>query len=209
MAYSIKAQELLSRISPRLGADIRNEVSLALGIANTVRENVAKITADKRYSPEGNRDQIKQMLGKGPFGHLDQIRSKLTKPLESLQADRAKFTIKADRTDMFGEMQRQEARTWLRSLPDIERIRAVLESKDDVIREAVALAPSQLSGVNADIKQTVFDGLLAARFGDAIAKNAELIEGLEYAPTVVAEAGNDIRREAGLSDRDMAELRAA
>ena len=93
-AYPIKAQELISRLSPRLGADIRNEVGLALGIAGTVRENVAKITADKRYSPEGHRDQIKQMLGKGPFGHLDQIRSKLTKPLESCFKRTAKFTIK-------------------------------------------------------------------------------------------------------------------
>jgi hypothetical protein len=206
---SQKAEQLVSRLSPRLGADIHNEVRLAFGIAGTVRENVARIIADKRYSPEGHKDQIKQMLGKGPLSHLDQIRTKLTKPMEALKAERATFVIEADRTDTFAEMQRQEARAWLRSLNDSERLRIALESKETVIREAIAMAPAALSGLPADIKQTVFDGLLTERYGVKLENNSHLLEAYEEALVAVEEAGHDIRREVGLSDRDMADLRAA
>jgi hypothetical protein len=42
MSQQHKAEQLVSRLSPRLGADIHNEVRLAFGIAGTVRENVAR-----------------------------------------------------------------------------------------------------------------------------------------------------------------------
>jgi hypothetical protein len=209
MSQQQKAEQLVSRLSPRLGANVHDEVRLAFGIASTVRESVARIVADKRYSQDGHRDQIKQMLGKGPLAHLDQIRTKMKKPIEALQAERAKFVIEADRTDTFAEMQRQEARAWLRSLPEVERVRAVMESKDAVIREAVALAPAQLSGINADIKQSVFDGLVTERYGEKLANNTHLLEAYEAALIAVEEAGHDIRREANLSDRDFAEVRPA
>ena len=188
---------------------MHNEVRLAFGIANTVRENVARIVADKRFSAEGHKDQIKQMLGKGPLSHLDQIRTKLAKPMEALKAERATFVIEADRTDTFAEMQRQEARAWLRTLPDAERIRVALESKEAVIREAVAMAPAALSGLPANIKQTVFDGLLTERYGVKLENNTHLLEAYGDALIAVEEAGHDIRREVNLSERDFAALKAA
>lgn len=204
-----KADQLVSRLSARLGADVHADVKLAFGIADTVRDNVAKIIADKRYSADGHRDQIKQMLAKGPLAHLAQIQGKLKKPLETLQAERAKFVIEADRSDTFAEMQRQEVRSFLRSLPDNERIRLALESKDPVIREAVAMAPSQLSGLPQDIKQSVFDGLMEERYGVQLANNSHLLEAYQAALIAVEEAGHDIRREANLSDRDFSEIRSA
>jgi hypothetical protein len=209
MSQQQKAEQLVSRLSPRLGADIHNEVRLAFGIAGTVRENVARIVADKRYSQDGHRDQIKQMLGKGPLAHLDQIRAKLQKPVEALQAERATFVIEANRTDTFAEMQRAEVRGWLRSLPDADRIRVALETKETMIREAVAMAPPQLSGLPQDIKQTVFDGLVTERYGEKLANNTRLLEAYQAAMIAVEEAGHDIRREANLSDRDFAEVRSA
>ena len=209
MSNQHKADQLVARLSPRLGTDVHNEVKLAFGIAGTVRENVARIVADKRYSQDGHRDQIKQMLAKGPLSHLDQIRAKLKKPIEDLQAERTKFVIEADRTDTFAEMQRQEVRAFLRSLPDTDRIRLALETKETLIREAVALAPSQLSGLPQDIKQSVFDGLVTERFGVKMENNTHLLDAYEAALIAVEEAGHDIRREANLSDRDFAEVRSA
>ncbi len=209
MSNQHKADQLVSRLSPRLGAAVHDDVRLAFGIVGTVRENVARIVADKRYSQDGHRDQIKQMLGKGPLAHLDQIRAKLKKPIEALQAERASFVIEADRTDTFAEMQRQEVRNWLRSLPDADRIRLALETKETLIREAIAMVPPQLSGLPQDIKQSIFDGLMEERYGAQLANNSHLLEAYDAALIAVEEAGHDIRREANLSDRDFAEVRSA
>jgi hypothetical protein len=204
-----KADQLVSRLSPRLGADVHNEVRLAFGIAGTVRENVARIVADKRYSQDGHRDQVKQMLKSGPLAHHAQIMAKLKKPIEALQAERATFAIVADKGDSVAEMLRAECRALLRSMPEAERIRLALETKEPLIREAIAMAPPQLSGLPTDIKQSVFDGLLSERFGEKLENNSHLLEAYEEALIAVAEAGHDIRREANLSDRDFAEVRNA
>jgi hypothetical protein len=206
---SNKADQLISRLSPRLGADIHNEVRLAFGIVNTVRESVARIVADKRFSAEGHKDQIRQALAKGPLAHLDQIRSKIAGPIEALKAERAKFVIDPDRADTFAEMQRQEARAWLRQLPDGERLRVALESTETVIKEAIAMAPAQLSGLPADVKQTVFDGLLTERYGVKLENNTHLLEAYGEALIAVEEAGHDLRREVNLSPQDFAALRTA
>jgi hypothetical protein len=204
-----KAETLVARLSPRLGADVHNEVRLALCISATVAEKAAAIRSDARLSPEGHREQIGAMLKKGPLAHLGQISSKFTKELDALKAERATFVIAIDPNNAVAEMQRQEARAHVRSLPEIERIRLATETRDPLLREAIATAPRELSGVPADIHTAVRDALLVERFGPKIANNAHLIEAHEEALTYIEEAGHDIRRASGLSDRDFAEVRSA
>jgi hypothetical protein len=204
-----KAETLIARLSPRLGAAVLDEVRTAFGISATVAEKAAAIRSDKRYSADGHAIAVKQMLGQGPLAHHAQIVAKLKKPIESLQAERSTFVIEADRTDSVAEMLRAECRALLRSMPEAERIRVALETTESLIREAVAMAPPQLSGLPADIKQSVFDGLLTERYGEKLANNAHLLEAYEAALIAVEEAGNDIRRSANLSERDFAEVRSA
>jgi predicted RNase H-like nuclease (RuvC/YqgF family) len=209
MSHPHKIEQFISRLSPRLGADVHNEVRAAFGISATVAEKAAAIRSDKRYSADGHHDQVKQMLKSGPLAHHAQIIAKLKKPIEALQAERSTFVIEANRTDPVAEMLRAECRALLRSLPDADRIRLALETKESLIREAIAMAPPQLSGLPADIAQSVFDGLLTERYGVKLENNTHLLEAYEEALIAVEEAGHDIRREANLSDRDFAEVRNA
>ncbi|WP_294532597.1 hypothetical protein [uncultured Rhodoblastus sp.] len=205
----IKAQAIVARLSPRLPSDVLDDVRAAYGISETVRQKADDIRSNPRFSDEGKREQILAMLGRGPLAHHRQIADKIAARIAELEAERAKFIIAPDRTDLFGEMQRAEARAWLRTLPEIERIRVALESKEPTIRQAIAMAPAALSGVKDEIKTQVYDRLLAEKFGVKVENNAALIEGYSDVATAVAEAGNDIRRAAGISDRDFAALRAA
>lgn len=209
MSHPHKIEQFISRLSPRLGAGVRDEVRLAFGISATVAERAAAIRSDKRLSPDGHREKITQMLAGGPLAHLGQISSKFTKELEALKAERDTFVIAIDPNNVVAEMQRQEARAYVRSLPEIERLRLAVETKDAVIREAIATGSRELSGVPADVHTVVRDELLVERFGPKISNNAHLIEAFSDALIAVEEAGHDIRREVNMSEQDFAAVRSA
>ncbi len=129
------------------------------------------------------------------IAHLRQLHGDVSQRLKALEAERASFLPKADRSDLFGEMQRQEIRTWLRSLSDGERMRAAMS--DDIIREAVALAPAALSGLDAERHGHVVNALVEARHGERVAKIVYESEVLQTADVAIREAANDLHKASG------------
>jgi hypothetical protein len=206
MTNSIKAQTFLARLSPRLPSSVLDDLRAAFGIAETVRQKADDIRSDPRFSDQGKREQILAMLKRGPLAHHQQIADKIAARKAELEAERAGFVIAPDRTDLFAESQRSEARSWLLAMPEIQRRRVVAESKEPTIRHAVAMAPAQLSGVPDDVKAQIIDALLVEKFGSKVENNAALIEGYSDAAVAVQEAGNDIRRAAGITERDFADI---
>ena len=198
--YDAKANEFLRRLPARLPADVAESVRYSFAMASTFAEKAADVRADGRLSVAGHSERIGEALRKGPLGYLAQARKSLTRHQLAAQAELAQLVLPVDRTDMFGEAQRQEIRAILRGMSDVERIRIVVESRDPQVKEAVIFASPLASGLPAEITARVHAEMLRERFGSRIDAAAELKDGLADAEFALGEAENDLRRESGLPE---------
>ena len=91
-------------------------------------------------------------------------------------------------------MQRAEIRTYLRSLPEAERIRVALTSTDETVRAAILFSPAALSGLKDEVRQQVANAYLAATHGPRLAE-------LEKAESVALEVAAAIEVASGFMNR--------
>jgi DNA mismatch repair ATPase MutS len=107
-----------------------------------------------------------------------------------------------DKSYLFAEMQRQEIRTWLRSLPDAERTRAALQA-DEQVASAILNAPPALSGINLEIHAHVAEKELERKFGPQLREIEEREEWVGKVNAAIEVATMQFRRESGLTEKDV------
>jgi hypothetical protein len=105
------------------------------------------------------------------------------------------------RDDVIGEMRRQELRAFGRGLQISERLQFALEHP-----EAVLDAPAALCGLPDDQFSKVRETYIAAKFGPEIAEIELLAEDLSTVRAAHDLALNELRSNAGMSEREFSKM---
>jgi hypothetical protein len=196
---------MLDEFLKRLPAEAKEEralVTAAFGIPGTVKEKADEIRGNTRLSEIGKQEKIKELAVGNPLAHLKQLRSRAAAMTADVQNLRKGLQPKApDRADLFGEMQRQELRTFLRTLPDAKRLRLAME--DAAITEAVLHASPALSGLSQEQHELVKEAYVERAFGAqlrGIEKREEVISNVGSALTI---ATRQFLNESGLTEKEI------
>lgn len=174
----------------------------ALDLSEAPPRRRAEIAAPGTLTEKGVEQVLRKDLADGYAKDVRNYRGALATQREALNARRAAlFTPQFDKTDLIGELQRQELRAWLRSLGPSDRMIAILKDADGVVCEAALAAPATLSGI--DVFKSEQREQIKAHFGSVrhAATLAEMdgeAEALQVAEIAVGVAVDAIRAEVGL-----------
>lgn len=213
--YQKKAATFVQRLPSGTPDEVVCDIELAFRAPTAFLEKAEKIRSDKRLSTVGQREALVGALkGEGVagatrggmLGHLKHLRGTAERQLEELRETRATLRPTADRTDMFAEMQRQEVRTWLRSLPEADRLRIAYETTDQTTREAIAFASPALSGISDEAHANVLSLLTTDKHGAALARVNHLEEIYDTQVAAIDEAARDLHRVSGLDEREFSAI---
>jgi hypothetical protein len=155
----------------------------AFTAADNFRKKAADIRADRRFSAEGHLERIRAEA-KSSLGYFAELRKQIGAERASLAKRRAHFELpKHDRDDVVAELQRQEIRAWLRSIPNPgERIKHAARNPE--IARAVVNSPAELSGLAGDGIERVKAFLLEHLHGPELATlraEAEIVDNVAVA----------------------------
>ena len=191
----LTVQHFTSRIPASAAPRHKETIETAIALANGFEAKAREIGKDARYSALGRTEAIKSHLEQGPKAHLAQLKASVEGELTAIRGEMAAMVPKApDKGDLFGEMQRAEIRTYLRSLPEAERTRVALTSTDETVRAAILFSPAALSGLKDEVRQQVANAYLAATHGPRLAE-------LEKAESVALEVAAAIEVASGFMNR--------
>ncbi len=127
--------------------------------------------------------------------------------LKGIRSMMASFTV--DKTDVVGQMRQAEIRSLLRSLPNVDRDRLLMDLPTDRIDPEIAAAvfsgPAVLSGVSEKQREQLMERAMAAQH-PMHAEQIELVTAASEALGDVVEATADMLRSSGLSPDDVSEL---
>ena len=170
----LTVQHFTSRIPASAAPRHKETIETAIALANGFEAKAREIGKDARYSALGRTEAIKSHLEQGPKAHLAQLKASVEGDLNAIRGEMAATVPKApDKGDLFGEMQRAEIRTYLRSLPEAERIRVALTSTDETVRAAILFSPAALSGLRDEVRQQVEASYLETVHGSRLAELAK------------------------------------
>jgi hypothetical protein len=189
--------ESISRGS--LAADLSLAREHAFKAAETFEAKRAELEADRRWSEEGRREQLRKLGSEV----LESLRKQLESPLAgaaTVLADRrSKFGSHVERAkdDLTGQLADQEARAYLRSLAPDERLRVARSSPQ--LRDAALRADPALSGLHAEAQALLRkDGALALH-GDKLAETEALEGALAHVTKLVDVVRTEVSRVAGIA----------
>ena len=192
---ALTLQHFTSRLPATAAPRHKEAIETAIALANGFEAKAREIGKDARYSALGRTEAIKSHLEQGPKAHLAQLKASVEGELTAIRGEMAAMVPKApDKGDLFGEMQRAEIRTYLRSLPEAERTRVALTSTDETVRAAILFSPAALSGLKDEVRQQVANAYLAATHGPRLAE-------LEKAESVALEVAAAIEVASGFMNR--------
>jgi hypothetical protein len=202
----IDIKQITKRLPAGAPAHYAENIEVVFGLAANFNAKAAEIQANPSLTEVGKAEAVKKLRAGTPSEHFSQIKHSVAKEFGRIDEQRAALHPKApDRADVVGEMQRREVRDWLRGLPEAERMRVALETKDDLIKDAVMFAPAELSGLQPNIKQTVIENIVQENYGSQLAKLNSLADGLENVQAAIAVAEMQIAKLPGLASlRDAA-----
>lgn len=126
----IPVSEFLRRI-PDSAKEERALIETAFGISVALRDKLNEVHKNARLSDVGKKEQIKQIATGAPLAHLKQIQSRVSNLTADTKNLRLALKIKTpDRSDVYGELQRAELRSYLRTaVPAEDRLRAVMKDE--------------------------------------------------------------------------------
>lgn len=174
--------------------NFRDDIEAAAGIAERFAARAATIKDDNRLTHEGRMEATREMWKKEFEGHFSQLQGSAKMARETIAAQRAACVPKSpDRADLFGEMQRAELRTMLRSLPPDRRF-AYMATKDAAIRDAIVLASPALSGFSPDQHAYLVKQSVESEHGAKIQGLDQIEEYVGNVNAAIQIAGMDINR---------------
>jgi hypothetical protein len=193
--------ELLKRL-PASAAEERELITQAFGITGTVREKAAAIRADGRLSETGKADDTRALARGAPLAHLRQIKARAAAMAADVaNARKAVQLPEPDRTDLSAEMRRAELRSFVRGLPQEEKLRFVLGN--EAAATAVLDQLPAISGLNDDLFDRVKQERTERLFGSQLAEIEKREAAVEVISSAVEIASSQFRRESGLGEDEI------
>jgi hypothetical protein len=183
---------------PKSASDAsKHNLRAVFSIADSFKQKADAIRSDHRSSDTGKDEELAKLRNETlQNGHFQQIRSQSVKAQERLKNEREALratALKPNTDDVRAEMRAAEIRGMLRGLPEGERIRLAM-SDDPEIRDAVAFAPSALSGVPQDIHGKILDAIVETKNQTRNSELAERETEIEIIAAAVAVAEGSIAR---------------
>jgi hypothetical protein len=176
----------------------------ALDAVDQLEAHRAEAAASGTFTETGLIQSARQFALSKLVPSLHRGRQQVAAAKREAAEKRSKLTLQPiDRTDLVGEMRRQEIRTWLRSMPDDQRssyVAANLEHFDPETALAIVSAPPELSGVLGSDRAVLIDRALQAQHGDAIAQVVQLERATDVAEHAVEKIREQIARDVGIAD---------
>ena len=162
-----------------------------------------------KYTAAGVTDQLKPTAIE-TVRPLRKAQHAISRARKEVEARRSKMKLKEpDASDLKSELQRQEIRSWLRSLPQAERDRIFNGGGDRVdpgIAEAVLFAPPELSGVARSNITLMKDRLLEAQFPGESEELAEIEQAIALTERAVNVCTDEIVKEIGMTKEQLSKL---
>lgn len=200
------AENFISRLPSGAPPHLPADISVAFGIADGFKKKAASIRSDPTLTRIGADAAIERALKAGPLDHLSQLRRGVEESLAKARGQRENLRQRVLGAETYPEGRKQEVRQWLRSLDDNARRRAVLESKDALILEAVVGAPGYLSGLTDDVWQHVTNAAVEAAHGEHLKQIDVLESAFTEASAAMQIATDELRRASGLDANEFGKL---
>ena len=199
-------QTLTERIRP--SSPLRENVRHLFGLSNRLAAERRKLAADQSMSDIGKRER-EVTFAKELVRNLAELSRPLRRSREAAAEKRSSFTLPPiDKTDMIGEIRRQEMRAYVRSLPFDDRIHAV-EKLDDTAVLAILDAPAMLSGLPEDRHAHIKNAYLERQFGKQLRELESVDEDNAALESAVTMVRRDLQIGTGLSNAEFAALERA
>jgi hypothetical protein len=193
--------EFLKRLPPN-AAEERALVEQLFGIPRTVAEKRAAILNDRRLSEQGKIDDTRTMARGTPLQHLQQLRARVTAMTADVANRRKAVQLpEPDRTDLSAEMRRAELRSFVRGLPQEEKLRFVLGN--EAAATAVLDQVPAISGLNDDLFDRVKQERIERLFGPQLAEIEKREAVVEVVDAALEVATSQFRKESGLDDQEI------
>jgi hypothetical protein len=194
MSISERTKHILDGIDSRipdhpLKATVKNSIINALSAAEKFAAKKAELERSETLTPRGRHQALLDSLVNQYGKDLVRARAPIAKARKEIESRRSALVIKeADPANLAAALERQEIRTWLRSLDLGQRQTMLATTTDRRILEAALAAPPELSGIAGNL----------AHLADQIEERfVEMIHGPEIASIKFTEALLD-EGEAGL-----------
>jgi hypothetical protein len=206
----LHAETLRQQIEDIKGVD-SPVIDLALSSAISViaarvdaSEKAAAIRADADWSDEGKQRRLEKQLVE-PYRAISKIIAALAVAVAKHEGAAPTLPTIAP-TDAAGASADVEIRSWLRSLPPVERDKTLanLDKIDARILNAVARAPSQLSGTHPLTWSLIVERALDRMKPDCVATWRVEAKALSLAVRISVDALADARRSLGIVGQRLA-----
>lgn len=201
-----KLETFLERIPAGAPAIAEEHIKTSWAIYDRVATQIAAIRADRDLTLIGQLTKIEREL-KNPLEQLRQIRADIEKRRSDATGQRRVLRERVTSSDVYSETRLQEVRTWLRSLDQQSRMKA-MQSKDDLIEQSVIGAPHYLSSTPKDLHEAMIETAVEARFPGAMAQIEVLEKAFDAAGASAQLALDDIRRASDLPPDEFGKLAA-
>lgn len=208
MKHSPRIEGLISRVPDHpISPGIKGAMIDALTIAEKFSARKADMQRSGTLTAKGQEQALRDELTGNTGRSLARAKDQIVKARKDVKARRDKLVVKAiDPADIAAALERQEIRSWLRSLDIQERNTVVNTTADNRVLEAMVTAPAELSGItqlpNPDaiidaVKARYMEAHYATEIAEIKTIEAVVLEG----EAAVAVARNDLKAVVGMDDR--------
>jgi hypothetical protein len=175
-----------------------------LAAVDRVEARHAANKADRRFTPDGIRDDLLKFVLSDAVPDLHRSRTAIAKARAEVTERRSKLKVAGpDKTDVASAFRRMEARTFLRDMkPDqqTEWFRKYGDTIPAEIAAAITELPPEFSGVPASRYEMLMERALDAQFGEEIVEIKQIEQAIEAAMGAVEAARDEVRLEVGIYD---------
>lgn len=198
--------EIINGMLSRLPAESKTErdlVAAALQIPVNFKAKADVVLGDADLSPDGKTRRIQELAKGDALAHLRQLRAQAKAMASETSNLRQAMQVKEpDRADLTAEMRRAELRTFIRGLPQGERLRFVVDNEAATIAALDALP--EMSGLNAEIFDRVKAAHVERLHGPQLAGLAAREEVVAVVNSAVAIATREFLQVSGLTEGEIA-----
>jgi hypothetical protein len=210
MNISPRTQSLLNRLPPNhpLAPSMRTAMIDALAAGEQFADHKSTLSKDGRMTPLGQSQALKDALT-NTFGKaLARAKAPVAKARAEYKTRKAALTVKpVDPANVAAALERQEIRSWVRSLDLGVRQAVVLATKDVRILDALLSAPPELSGiVDAVLAGKVESRYVELVFPGELAELEAMDDVIAHGEAAVAIARNEMRTLIDVHPHDFDEM---
>jgi hypothetical protein len=182
----------------------QNAYLASLAAIDAVEEYKATTAKSGKFTEQGLADATRNFVLNSSIQVFARARNTIRAAKAEAKDRREKLTLRPlDRTDVVGEMQRQEIRNRLAAMSAPERdsfMTANIDKLGPTTAAAILSAEDWLSGVPASYRDLLKDRALQSQHGAAVAELQELERAIEYSEGAVEVGRDEARLEAGIPD---------